>query len=314
MRLSIVTPAFNEAMNLDSLYQRLVPAMQAAGVDWEWVIVDDHSRDATFDVIERLAVRDPRVSGVRLSRNSGSHAAITCALHEVGGDAAVMMAADLQDPPETIAPMLERWRRGAQVVWAVRREQPGPARHAWFAVLYYWIMRNVVGMKEMPAKGTDFFLIDRVVIDAFRQFPERNVSVLALIMWLGFRQEFFEYDKEKRTAGASGWTLAKKVKLVADSVTSFSGFPIRLCSAAGLLLIAAAVVLGIAGAALLPELGAGLLLIVAAMTGLTGLQLLALGVVGEYVWRALDEARGRPRWLIERSTLRAASRSAEKLG
>ena len=313
MRLSIVTPAFNEAMNLDALYDRLVSAMHGAGVDWEWVIVDDHSRDATFDVIERLARRDSRVSGVRLSRNSGSHAAITCALHEAGGDAAVMMAADLQDPPETIAPMLERWRRGAQVVWAVRREQPGPARHAWFAVIYYWIMRNVVGMREMPAKGTDFFLIDRVVIDAFRQFPERNVSVLALIMWLGFRQEFFEYDKQKRIAGTSGWTPAKNLKLVADSVASFSGFPIRLCSLAGVVLMAVAVVVGIAGLTLLPSLGAGLLLVVAVMSGLTGLQLLALGIVGEYVWRALDEARGRPRWLIERSTLRTASRSAEKL-
>jgi dolichol-phosphate mannosyltransferase len=314
MRLSIVTPAYNEALNLGALYDRLVPAMHAAGADWEWVIVDDHSRDGTFEVIERLAFRDPRVSGIRLSRNSGSHAAITCALHEVSGDAAVMMAADLQDPPETIAPMLERWRRGAQVVWAVRREQPGPARHAWFAVLYYWIMRNIVGMKEMPAKGTDFFLIDRVVIDAFRQFPERNVSVLALIMWVGFRQEFFEYDKQKRTAGASGWTLSKKVKLVVDSIASFSGFPIRLCSYAGLALIGAASIVGVVGLALLPALGAALLLVVAVVSGLTGLQLLALGIVGEYVWRALDEARGRPRWLVERSTLRAASRSAEKLG
>jgi dolichol-phosphate mannosyltransferase len=314
MRLSIVTPAFNEAMNLDALYERLVPAMRATGVEWEWVIVDDHSGDGTFDVIERLALRDPRVSGVRLSRNSGSHAAITCALHEVSGDAAVMMAADLQDPPETIAPMIERWRQGAQVVWAVRREQPGPARHAWFAVLYYWIMRNIVGMKDMPAKGTDFFLIDRVVIDAFRQFSERNVSVLALIMWLGFRQEFLEYDKHKRAAGASGWTLAKKIKLVVDSVTSFSGFPIRLCSYVGVALMGVALIIGIGGAALLPALGAGLLLVVAVVSGLTGLQLLALGVVGEYVWRALDEARARPRWLIERSTLRTASRSAEKLG
>lgn len=301
-------------MNLPALYERLVQVLTPMRVEWEWLIVDDHSRDATFEVIEHLALRDPRVSGIRLSRNSGSHAAIACGLHHVRGDVAVMMAADFQDPPETIGPMLDRWRQGAQVVWAVRRERPGEAQHASFAAIYYWIMRRLVGMKDMPSKGADFFLIDRVVIDAFRQFSERNFSVLALIMWLGFRQESFEYDKQKRVAGASGWTLAKKVKLVADSITSFSGFPIRLCSYAGLALMGVGLVLATLGAVLLPALGAGLILVVAVVCGLTGLQLLALGVVGEYVWRALDEARGRPRWLIERSTLVATSRSAEKLG
>jgi dolichol-phosphate mannosyltransferase len=253
-------------------------------------------------VIERLALADPRVKGIRLARNSGSHAAITCALHQVTGDAAVMMAADLQDPPETIGPMLERWRRGVQVVWAVRREQPGRARDAVFSSLYYWIMRHVVGMKEMPTRGTDFFLIDRVVIDAFRRFRERNVSVLALIMWLGFRQEYLEYDKRQRARGTSGWSVAKKVKLVIDSVTSLSEFPIRLCSYAGFVFGALGLVVAASGIVLLPSLGAGLLLVVGLVLGLAGLQLLALGIVGEYVWRALDEARGRPAWVIERQT------------
>ena len=302
VQLSIITPAFNEALNLPALYERIVDTMQAMSVAWEWVVVDDHSRDDTFAVIERLALADPRVKGIRLARNSGSHAAITCALHQVTGDAAVMMAADLQDPPETIAPMLERWRRGVQVVWAVRREQPGTGRGAVFSYLYYWIMRHLVGMKEMPTRGTDFFLIDRVVIDAFRRFPERNVSVLALIMWLGFRQEYLEYEKHQRVRGTSGWSVAKKVKLVIDSVTSFSEFPIRLCSYAGLVLGALGLVIAACGVALLPTLGAALLLVVGLVLGLAGLQLLALGVVGEYVWRALDEARGRPAWLIERQT------------
>jgi polyisoprenyl-phosphate glycosyltransferase len=154
-------------------------------------------------------------------------------------------------------------------------------------------------MKQMPAHGTDFFLIDRVVIDAFARLRERNVSVLALIMWLGFRQEFLEYDKQPRARGTSGWTLSRKVKLVVDSVTSFSDFPIRLCSYAGLALGAAAILVGVLGVSLLPDLGAGLLLVVALVLGLSAIQLLALGVVGEYVWRALDEARGRPLYTIE---------------
>jgi dolichol-phosphate mannosyltransferase len=297
--LSILTPAFNEAANLPALYARLVETMGAIGGEWEWIIVDDHSRDDTFAVIEGLALRDARVRGFRLARNSGSHVAITCGLHHVDGAAAVMMAADLQDPPETLTAMLDKWRRGAQVVWAVRRAQPGGKSHAGFAAFYYWIMRRLVGMKEMPARGADFFLIDRAVIEAFRRFPERNVSVLALITWLGFRQDSVEYDKQPRAAGHSGWTLARKITLVIDSVTSFSDFPIRLCAYAGASLIAIALVILIVSLVLLPTLLAGLLFVLSVIIGLAGLQLLALGIVGEYVWRALDEARRRPAYLIE---------------
>jgi polyisoprenyl-phosphate glycosyltransferase len=275
--------------------------MHVVGGEWEWVIVDDHSRDGTFAVIRDLAARDPRVRGIRLSRNSGSHVAITCALHHAAGDAAVMLAGDLQDPPEILTAMIERWHQGAQVVWAVRRQQPGEAGHAGFATLYYWIMRHVVGMTEMPARGSDVFLADRVVIDAFRQFPERNVSVLALITWLGFRQEYVEYDKQPRAAGRSGWTLTRKIKLVVDSVTSFSDLPIRLCSYAGLVLVVIALLVLIGSLFLLPSLGAGLLFVLSVVIGLGGVQLLALGIIGEYVFRALDEARRRPAYLIEAS-------------
>jgi polyisoprenyl-phosphate glycosyltransferase len=300
MRLSIITPAFNEAENLEVMYARLSAAVAAAGLDWEWVVVDDHSRDATFDVLRRLAIRDPRVRGLRLSRNSGSHTAIACGLHHVTGDAAVVLAGDLQDPPETLASMLAEWRAGAQVVWAVRRERAGESMPTLgFSRIYYFIMRHVVGMREMPATGADFFLADRIVIDAFRRFPERHVSVLALVTWMGFRQAFIGYDKQRRHAGQSGWTLAKKVKLVVDSITGFTDVPIRLCSYVGALLILAGVLTGLASLLFLPALGAGLMLVLAIVIGLAGVQLLALGVVGEYVWRALDEARRRPPYLIE---------------
>jgi dolichol-phosphate mannosyltransferase len=308
--ISIVTPAFNEAANLPVLYDRLVAAMREVGGDWEWIVVDDHSRDDTFAVIEALALRDARVRGFRLSRNSGSHVAITCGLHQVDSDAAVMMAADLQDPPETLATMVARWRQGAQVVWATRRVQPGEASHRGFAALYYWMMRRLVGMTEMPARGADFFLLDRVVVDAFRRFSERNVSVLALITWLGFRQEFVEYDKQPRLSGQSGWTVARKIKLVVDSITSFSDFPIRLFSYIGVALVACSLVMLIFAVVLLPQLGGGVLLLLSLIVGLAGLQLIAVGVVGEYVWRALEESRRRPPYLIEAM---AGQREAAKL-
>jgi len=308
--ISIVTPAFNEAANLPVFYERLVAAMRDVGGDWEWIVVDDHSRDETFAVIEALALRDARVRGFRLSRNSGSHVAITCGLHQVDSDAAVMMAADLQDPPETLAAMVARWRQGAQVVWATRRARPGDPSHRGFAAVYYWMMRRLVGMTEMPARGADFFLVDRVVVDAFRRFSERNVSVLALITWLGFRQEYVEYDKQQRVSGQSGWTLARKIKLVVDSITSFSGLPIRLCTYVGLMFLMCSLVLVLFAVALLPQLGGGLLLVLSLIVGLAGFQLVALGIVGEYVWRALEETRRRPPYLIEAM---AGQREAAKL-
>jgi dolichol-phosphate mannosyltransferase len=305
--LSILTPAFNESANLRGLYDRLAAAMAAQALEWEWLIVDDHSSDDTFAVIQRLAAVDPRVRGLRLARNSGSHLAITCALHHVNGDAAALLAADLQNPPELLAPMIERWRAGAQVVWAVRRPRPGDGASKGFAALYYWMMRRLVGMAEMPSTGADFFLIDRVVIDAFRQSRERNTSVFALITWLGFTQDQIEYDKQPRLSGRSSWTLPRKITLVIDSVTSFSDFPLRWCLYGGVALIAIAILFGIAGIALLPSLGAGLLLMVALVLALSGVQLGALAVVGQYVYRALDEARGRPRYVIQAVAGRLAS-------
>ena len=300
--ISIITPAFNEALNLNALHARIAQTMTTIGADWEWIVVDDHSRDDTFDVVQRLAATDARVRGVRFARNFGSHVAIACGMHLAAGDAVVMMAADLQDPPETIIPMVERWSRGAHVVWAVRRTRPGGRSHAAFAALYYWIVRRIVGLREMPARGADFFLADRRVVDAFTSYPERATSVFNHLMWMGFRQEQVEYDKQPRAAGASGWTFARKIRLVSDSVTAFSSAPLRWCAYLGVALATLGLALAIGGIAMLPELGGGILIMLAVFTGLSGVQLVALAVVGEYVWSALAEARRRPQYVIEAST------------
>lgn len=276
----------------------------AEAFEWEWIVVDDHSRDDTFDVIARLAASDPRVRGLRLSRNSGSHLAITCGLQQACGDAAVILVADLQDSPELLTDLVARWRAGAQVVWAVRRQQPGEAAHAGFAKVYYWVLRNAVGMRDMPATGTDFFLADRVALDAFLAAADRHVSVFALMMWLGFRREFVYYDKQPRTRGTSGWTLRRKIELVINSIVGFADFPIWWCVYGGLLLVAAAVLVALLG---IVAPGPGWAWALGALLlGLSGVQLAAFGLVGQYVSRALDEARGRPAFAIEASTTPAA--------
>jgi dolichol-phosphate mannosyltransferase len=297
--LSILTPAFNEALNLEALHARVTQTMAQLGVEWEWLIIDDHSSDETFAVIQRLALVNSHVRGIRLARNRGSHVAITCGLHHVRGDAAVMMASDLQDPPETLGLLLQKWRDGAQVVWATRRAQPGDQAHAGFAAVYYWVMRHIVGMKEIPARGADFFLIDRAVIDAFRRCDEQHVSVFALITWLGFRQEYIEYDKQPRAAGRSGWTIARKIKLVVDSITAFSNAPITACWLIGATLLAIGLLSVVVGLVFFQSLQAAVVVLLGAMGALSGLQLCALALLGEYVWRALDQSRRRPVYLIE---------------
>ena len=297
--ISILTPAFNESVNLEALHERLTRTMAQLGEEWEWLIVDDHSRDDTFAVIQRLALVDSHVRGIRLARNRGSHIAITCGLHHVRGEAAVMMASDLQDPPETLGALLQKWRDGAKVVWATRREQPGAQTHAGFASIYYWIMRNVVGMKEIPARGADFFLIDRAVIDAFRRCDEQHVSVFALITWLGFRQEYIEYDKQPRVAGRSGWTIARKIKLVVDSITAFSDAPIQACWLLGAALMMIGFLSIVVGLTVFESLQAAVVVLLGAIAGGTGVILCALAMLGEYVWRALDQSRRRPLYVVE---------------
>lgn len=292
--ISLITPAFNEGSNLPMLHERLTSVFRQ--LDWEWIIVDDHSRDNTFEVIERLVAIDPRVRGIRLAYNSGSHLAFTCGLRHASGEVAALMVADLQDPPELLIQMLERWRSGVQVVWAVRRHQPGDGSGT---QLYYWIMRNLVGMSDMPATGADFFLVDRVVIDAFLAAADRHVSIFALMMWLGFRREFIQYDKQPRTRGRSGWTLAKKLKLVVDSIVGFSDFPIWWLTYAGVAALVVALVPAVVAAVAYSGLNAALLLLAALVIGLFGCHLIALGILGHYVWRGLDAARKRPLYSIE---------------
>lgn len=292
--ISLITPAFNEGSNLPMLHERLTSVFRQ--LDWEWIIVDDHSRDDTFEVIERLVAIDPRVRGIRLAYNSGSHLAFTCGLRHASGEVAALMVADLQDPPELLIQMLERWRSGVQVVWAVRRHQPGDGSGT---QLYYWIMRNLVGMNDMPATGADFFLVDRVVIDAFLAAADRHVSIFALMMWLGFRREFIQYDKQPRTRGRSGWTLAKKLKLVVDSIVGFSDFPIWWLTYAGVAALVVALVPAVVAVVAYSGLNAALLLLAALVIGLFGCHLIALGILGHYVWRGLDAARKRPLYSIE---------------
>lgn len=301
--LSVITPSYNEASNLPVLHEQLQAVFEKTGLSWEWIVADDHSRDGSWELLRGIAARFPNVKAIRLARNSGAHVAFACGLHYAHGDCAVVMAADLQDPPETIPALLEKWRSGAKIVWAVREGREGETFSTkLFARLYYGIMRRFVGISEMPATGADFFLLDRRVIDVLNVFKEANVSLMALLTWMGFKQDRVFYVKKARLHGQSGWSLEKKLKLVVDSVTSFTYKPIRFMSYVGFTVALAGFLyaLVVIGYRLLYHTHVqGYPSLIVAILVIGGLQMIMLGVLGEYLWRALDEARNRPRFIVE---------------
>lgn len=304
--VSLVIPAFNEKESLETLFRRIRQIAEErlpADTDVELVVADDHSADQTSEIARRLVSGQIPGRLVRLSRNSGSHAACAAGLSHCVGDAAVVMAADLQDPPEVIPELVAKWREGYDVVWAVRKKREGERRLTLLlARAYYWIMRKIA-LPDMPPTGADFFLIDRKVIDAYNRIPEKHTSLPAMIRWMGFRQTSIEYVKQARHAGRSKWTLAKKVKLFVDSLVSFSYAPIRLMSLLGLLMaLAGFLYAGVVVASRLVGYvvaGTGFAALMTVLLVGQGMILLMLGVLGEYLWRTYDEARGRPRYLIE---------------
>ena len=303
-RISVVIPAFNEADGIGLLRDRLTAFFDAASdCVFDLTIVDDHSTDQTPELVRRWADEDPRVRLIRLSRNFGSHAAFHAGVGRCSGDAAVFLAADLQDPPEIIADMITHWAGGSDVVWAVRTAPDGAKSSVkLFSRLYYRSLR-AMGLAEMPEEGADFFLIDRKVIDAYLRIPEKNTSFMGMVLWMGFRQSFMPYVKQARARGISKWTLGKKVKLFVDSIVSFSFKPIRAMSLLGVLFALAGfvfamyVVIGRLAGWVTPGTGYAALMVV--LLGGFGLIMLMLGVMGEYLWRTFDEARGRPRFIIE---------------
>jgi dolichol-phosphate mannosyltransferase len=298
--LSIVVPVYHNEENLPDL----VPALEraTAGIDVEFVFVDDGSGDGSWAWLEAWAAREPRLTAVKLARNFGSFTACTAGLAQARGAAAVIISADLQDPPELIPEMVRRWRDGHEVVLAVRNRREEPWHQRALAGVYYRLMRRWA-LRDMPVGGFDFCLIDRKVIDIVTRIEERNTSLMGLVLWSGYRRAEIPYTRRAREKGRSMWTLTKKLKYFADSLVAFSYAPIRLMQLLGVLIA----LVGFGWAALIIVLrlrndiaieGWSALMVVVLVLG--GLQLVTLGVLGEYLWRTLDEAKRRPLYLIDR--------------
>lgn len=303
--LSYVVPAFDEEETLPLLVERIRRQRNLAE-RLEIIVVDDHSDDRTFDVLERLAQDDPALRAVRLARNCGSHMALLAGISLARGEVVIALAADGQDPPELTERLLSAWKEGAQVVWAVRQGRQGVSRASRVLSRSYYGLMNRWSAVRLPPDGADFVLLDRRVVDALIEIPERHVSLFALITWLGFRQVEIPYVKEARLSGRSKWTLLKKLELIVDSLVGFSRLPLRLASGLGVtfallgFLYATSLVANkLTGGLLFGQGVRGWSALMVVLLVSSGVVMLILGVIGEYLWRVLEEVRGRPRFHSE---------------
>jgi len=303
--LAIVVPVHNERGNLAAFHEAVSVVMHQLGeFDWEFVFVDDGSTDGSFDILTTLRDVDKRVTALRFPRNFGSHVAIAAGIDAARGDAAVIMAADLQDPPMLIKEFVARWREGYDVVWGARSGRDDGKLRAWAMNRFYSLVRRIA-IPNYPEGGTgSFCLITKPVMDAFRQMNERNRLTFGLIAWAGFREAQVPYHRPRRLVGASSWTVTKMLKAAVDTFVSFSFLPIRAISYFGLLVSLLSFLFGFY--VLLNKLFFGTHVegwtsVMLAVLLLGGVQLVMIGVLGEYLWRVLDEARARPLYIIERT-------------
>ncbi|MDH3217159.1 MAG: glycosyltransferase family 2 protein [Candidatus Krumholzibacteria bacterium] len=313
-KLSVIIPVYYNAESLEELYERVTNLTQShPSLDLEILFVDDGSGDNSFDVIQGLCSRDDRVVALKLSRNFGSFNACLAGLTRATGECAVIISADLQDPPEIVGEMYERWLRTSKVVMAVRERREEPFLKVLLARIYYRVFRALVD-KAMPRGGFDFVLIDRAVVDNICAMQEKNTTLMGLILWSGFKREEIPYTRMKRKYGKSRWSLAKKVNYFADSMLAFTQLPIRLVSLLGVLtcFISFVGIIYIFIAAFLGRMTvAGWASLMVVILFMFSIMMIGIGVLGEYVWRSLEESRKRPSFIIE-SEYRRGTESVRK--
>ncbi len=312
--VSVVVPVYFNAPSLPRLFERLRKIADAADYDLEAVFVDDGSGDDSWARIEEICRAWPRSRGLRLTRNFGSQMAIMAGLREARGEAVAILSADLQEPPELLPEMVAAWRRGAAAVLAVRRSRPEGWTARAAAGIYYRTLRRL-GLSQMPSGGFDCFLIGRGAVDFLVEGREVHTSLPGLLLWGGFPAALVPYDRAAREEGASRWTLAKKLKYFIDAVIAFSYVPLRWMSGAGaiLALLAFLYAVFLVGYKLLHgQPIAGWTSLMVALAFFSGVQLVSLGILGEYLWRTLDAARARKGYLVRETTPRTLPTSTSE--
>ena len=307
MKLSIVIPIFNEEENIDSLINRLRTVVAQMQISCEYIFVNDGSKDHSFQLIKNLALADPAIKYIDFSRNFGHQIAVSAGLDLAAGDRVAIIDADLQDPPELIIDMFAKMDQGYEVVYAKRNNRNGESWLKKFtAKVFYRILKSITSVK-IPVDTGDFRIIDRKVVNVLNQMPEHNKFLRGQISWIGFKQTYVEYDRKVRQAGSTGYTYKKMIRLALDGITSFSNFPLKVASICGF------VVSGIAFMVMIYALYSryitkdyveGWTSTIISVLFLGGIQLISIGIIGEYISRLSENARNRPLYIINETNIK----------
>jgi len=301
-RFSILVPIYFNELNIEHTVPRLKALEESLPeYEFEFVFVDDGSRDSSLDLLLEERRKDSRVKVIKLSRNFGSMAAIQAGLTHVTGDCIGIITADLQDPPELFVDMVRMWEKGNKVVLAVRGDRDESAGQKVFAGIYYYLLDRFA-LRGYPRGGFDFLLMDKQIVGELNDVHEKNTNILSLVFWLGHSRAIIPYTRQERKHGVSRWTFSKKLKLFLDSFVSFSYAPIRIMSLTGIVTASLSFVYGmfVVISLLLGHVHVrGYTTIIALVTFLLGLIMVMLGIIGEYLWRILDESRNRPGYVID---------------
>jgi dolichol-phosphate mannosyltransferase len=299
---SIIAPIYNELENIPELFKRISEVMDSTGEPWELVLIDDGCTDGSTERIRELAIKDGRVRPVIFARNFGHQIAVTAGMDYARGDAVVIIDADLQDPPEIILELAKKWKEGYEVVYAVRAEREGETKFKiWTASLFYRLIYRITDVK-IPLDTGDFRLIDRKVVNVMNGMREKHRFLRGMGAWVGFKQIGVEYKRAARYSGETKYPLKKMLRLAINAITGFSYFPLQLATyfgfiSAGLAILAIPIIvtLRLAGETHFFE---GQTTTLVAVLFLGGVQLISLGILGEYIGRIYDEAKGRPLYIV----------------
>ena len=306
MDISVIIPVFNEEKNIQNLYVRLSQVMQDLNVSYELIFVNDGSKDASIGLIKVLSKKNKEVKYIDFSRNFGHQIAVTAGLDKTSGDAVVIIDADLQDPPELIAEMYQKRKEGFDVIYAKRKNREGESfLKLWTAKVFYRILSKMTSI-SIPVDTGDFRMIDKKIVEVLREMPEKNKYLRGQISWVGFNQTFVEYDRQERLAGATGYTYRKMLHFALDGITAFSDVPLKVVTYFGF--IVSVIAFFVAIYALLAKFVwensvPGWTSLMIAILFIGGIQMIAIGIIGEYLSRMNHNIRNRPLYIIQESNI-----------
>lgn len=300
--ITVVIPAYFEEEVIETCYVELKNVMDKYKWRYEFIFINDGSTDKTLDILKNLAKKDSAVKIIDFTRNFGHQVAVTAGIYHSTGDATVVIDADLQDPPRVIAELVAKWQEGFDVVYAKRKKRKGESKFKLITAKFFYRFLNYMSEIDIPMDTGDFRLMDKKVVEAFKQMPERNRFVRGMISWVGFDQTYIEYERDERLAGETKYPLKKMIKFATDGIVSFSTKPLKLVQALGFVTIIMAVfifIYSLMAKYIFKTVTPGWTSIMIIISFFSGVQLFSIGLLGEYIARIYDESKNRPLYLIK---------------